>query len=204
MNVSEKIIEVKKSVGALNKDSKGYGYNYVSGNQVLSKIKDKMNEVGLLLVPSTEAGGWEKHSYTTKQGKEAIDFVVSGNMKFTWVNAEDPKDTLEVSWAYFGQQDDISKAYGSALTYSERYFLLKALGLPTDEDDPDSKDTRGNSSSSNQVVTEKQLNRLYAISKSKGIDYSKVEARVKEKYGKEVKELSRAEYDEVVKLIEEK
>ena len=42
-----------------------------------------------------------------------------------------------VSFEYYGQQNDISKAFGSALTYSERYLLLKSLGAPTDEDDPD-------------------------------------------------------------------
>ncbi|MEC5308048.1 ERF family protein [Bacillus thuringiensis] len=35
------------------------------------------------------------------------------------------------------------QAYGSALTYSERYFLLKFFGIPTDEDDADARDTKG-------------------------------------------------------------
>ena len=46
------------------------------------------------------------------------------------------------------QQNDISKAFGSALTYSERYLLLKSLGAPTDEDDPDktTEDKKGSKS----------------------------------------------------------
>ncbi|MGY2126768.1 ERF family protein, partial [Nocardia gipuzkoensis] len=38
-----------------------------------------------------------------------------------------------------GQQDDVSKAHGTALTYTERYFLMKFFNIPTDEDDADAK-----------------------------------------------------------------
>ena len=33
----------------------------------------------------------------------------------------------------------ISKAHGTALTYAERYFLMKFFNIPTDEDDADAK-----------------------------------------------------------------
>jgi len=74
-----------------------------------------------------------------KGAKKIREWTVAGHMLYTWLNADNPEDKLTVGWKYFGQQDDVSKAFGSALTYSERYFLLKALGLPTDEDDPDTK-----------------------------------------------------------------
>jgi len=141
MNLYQKIVEVRKVAGGFSKDTKGYGYDYVSGNQILHKIKDKMNELGLLLIPKTQVGDWKIHEYVNNRGKDSIDFVVWGDMDYVWIDADDPEQRLEVSWAYYGQQNDISKAYGSALTYSERYFLLKALGLPTDEDDPDGRDT---------------------------------------------------------------
>jgi hypothetical protein len=142
MNLYEKIVEVRKSVEGFNKDKKSYSYDYVSGNQVLSKVKEKMDELKLILSPSVHSCNHEEFHYTTK-GQEKTDMVVWGEMRYTWINAEKPEERLCESWAYYGQQDDISKAFGSALTYSERYFLLKFLGLPTDADDPDSKDTRG-------------------------------------------------------------
>ena len=144
LNLYQKIVEVRKVAGGFKKDTQGYGYNYVSGNQILEKIKDKMNELNLLLVPSTQQGEHEKHEYTNNKGQDKIDFIVKGDMTYTWINGDNPEETLVVNWAYYGQQDDISKAYGSGLTYSERYFLLKCLGLPTDEDDPDSKNTKDN------------------------------------------------------------
>jgi hypothetical protein len=139
MNLFQKIVEVRKVAGGFTKDAHSYGYSYVSGNQILSKIKDKMNELNLVLLPSTQVGEHHTHAYKTAKGKDTIDFVVKGEMAYTWINGDEPSERETVSWAYYGQQDDISKAYGSALTFSERYFLLKCLGLNTDEDDPDAK-----------------------------------------------------------------
>lgn len=143
LNLWQKIVQVRKVAEGFSKDASGYGYSYVSGNQVLSKIKDKMNELNLLLFPSTKVGEHHTHEYKTAKGKDALDFVVKGEMTYTWINGDKPDEREEISWAYYGQQDEISKAYGSGLTYSERYFLLKCLGLPTDEDDPDSKPKEG-------------------------------------------------------------
>ena len=143
MNLYQKIVEVRKIARGFEKDGKGFNYKYVKGDQILSKIRDKMNELNLLLIPSTKLGEHHTHSYVTAKGKEVTDFVVSGEMSYTWINGDKPDEVLKVDWAYYGQMDELSRAYGSALTYSERYFLLKCLGLPTDEDDPDAKEGYG-------------------------------------------------------------
>ena len=54
------------------------------------------------------------------------------------------KEDYTIQFAAFGQQQDIAQAYGTALTYAERYFLLKLLNIPTDEDDPDAKQKNKN------------------------------------------------------------
>lgn len=156
MNVHEKLVEVRKSIGGFNKDSKSYGYSYVSGTQVLSKIQDKMNELGVLLIPSIKEQNFEKHEYVNQKGKACLDFIVHGAMTYKWVNAEKPDDFIEVPFYYTGAQDDISKAFGSGLTYSERYFVIKFFNLPTDADDPDARDTRGNSPKGSYVNNQPQ------------------------------------------------
>ncbi|MCP3810037.1 ERF family protein [Paenibacillus sp. Lou8.1] len=189
LNLYQKIVKVRQVADSFSKDASGYGYSYVSGNQVLLKIKDKMNELNLLLIPSTTVGEHHTHAYKTSKGKDALDFIVKGNMTYTWINGDVPEEREVVSWAYYGQQDEISKAYGSGLTYSERYFLLKCLGLPTDEDDPDAKpkrdyktsnsenkstnnneQTRSNDShsSGNGFASEGQTRMLYAKYKATG------------------------------------
>ena len=141
MNVFQKIIETKKVVKNFLKDAETSGkgsYTYTSGSQILSAIKEKMEEIGLLFLPvETEHRGWTTFNYKNSYGDEKTDFIVEGKLCYEWINAEDPTDRQRVSFEYYGQQNDISKSFGSALTYSERYLLLKSLGAPTDEDDPD-------------------------------------------------------------------
>lgn len=138
MNIYEKIVEIRKSIEGFTKDKKGFNFSYVTGGQVLAKIQDKMDELGVVLEPHIVNSGHEKHEYINK-GQAKIDFVVWGDMEYHWVNAEKPDDRIVVKWGMFGQQGDISQAFGSGLTYSERYFLLKYFGKPTDEDDPDKR-----------------------------------------------------------------
>ena len=141
MNVYQKIIEVKKVVKNFLKDAETTGkgsYTYTSGSQILSAIKEKMEEIGLLFLPvETVHRGWTTFNYKNSYGDDKTDFIVEGELFYEWINADEPTDRQRVSFEYYGQQNDISKAFGSALTYSERYLLLKSLGAPTDEDDPD-------------------------------------------------------------------
>lgn len=144
MNVFQKINEVKKVVKVFERDDRTSGkgaYTFVSGAQILSAIKDKMEELGLLFLPvETEHRGWTTFDYKNSYGEVKTDFVVDGKLVYEWINCDDPNDRQRVSFEYYGQQNDISKAFGSALTYSERYLLLKSLGVPTSEDDPDNND----------------------------------------------------------------
>jgi len=62
-------------------------------------------------------------------------------MRFTWVDCE----TGEKDENLFGAngQNSWDKGVGSALTYAERYFLLKYFHIATDEDDIDNADRGG-------------------------------------------------------------
>ncbi len=128
LNLYQKLVEVRKEVPYLQKDTEGYKYKYVAGADVLAPIITKMNELNLLLVPKIT-----KFSVSI-EGKKRI---VQGKMLMTWINADNPDEQLEVPFLIFGEQDDISKAFGSGLTYSERYFMLKFFNIATDKDDPD-------------------------------------------------------------------
>lgn len=143
MNVYQKINEVKKIIKMFDRDAETSGrgaYSFVSGKQILETIKAKMEQIGLLFLPvKTEHRGWTTFEYKNSYGDTKVDFIVDGKLVYAWVNVEDPEDQHIIEFEYYGQQNDISKAFGSALTYSERYLLLKSLGVPTSEDDPDNR-----------------------------------------------------------------
>ncbi|QPR69610.1 ERF family protein [Lysinibacillus macroides] len=145
MSLAKKLVEIRRNIGGFTKDTKGYNYSYVSGSQVLTKIQHTMNELGVLLIPKVLDQQFKEHPYKDKYGKDKLDFIVYGSMSYVWMNADDPKDIIEVPFYYTGAQDDVSKAFGSGLTYSERYFIIKFFNLPTDSDDPDARNTSGRS-----------------------------------------------------------
>lgn len=147
LNLYQKIADVKANIDGFTKDTKGYNYSYVSGSQVLHRIRSKMIEHNLLLVPSTSEENYKQIEVTrfNKKANREItvtEFVVEMKLKYTWINADKPEEKMEVPFYSVGQQDDVSKAHGTALTYAERYFLMKFFNIPTDEDDADAKQKR--------------------------------------------------------------
>jgi len=138
-NLYQKLVEVRKEVKYLQKDTAGYNFKYVSGATVIGSLRKKMDELGLLLVSSIKEYGYEVVTEKNKKGETSTAYVIQCKMLFTWINAENPEERLDVPYCCFGSQSDVSQALGSALTYSERYFLLKFFNIATDKDDPDAR-----------------------------------------------------------------
>ncbi|EGQ1633159.1 ERF family protein [Staphylococcus pseudintermedius] len=144
LNLYQKIADVKANIDGFTKDTKGYNYTYVSGSQVLHRIRSKMIEHNLLLVPKTLEETYSVEDvtrYSPKYKKQVTttEYTVKVKLIYTWINADKPEEQLELPFFAIGQQDDPAKALGTALTYSERYFLMKFFNIPTDEDDADAK-----------------------------------------------------------------
>jgi hypothetical protein len=135
MNLFQKLLEIQKRVVGLGKDSKSFSYQYVSGSKVLEHIKPLMNEYGIILKQEVIDIENTRQDYVTAKGVSKTEILTKASMKFTWVDCE-TGDKDENYFAANGQ-NDFEKGLGSALTYAERYFLLKYFHISTDEDDID-------------------------------------------------------------------
>lgn len=135
MSLYDKFLKIQKEVDSVLKDGTNTSdkYDFVSGNAVLNIIRPKMNELGLLLIPSVR--GTRLHEGSTKSG--TARFVVEIDYDFTWVDVE-TGETLVIPWYANGSDlGSAERAVGKAATYSEKYVLLKFFHIPTDKDDPD-------------------------------------------------------------------
>ena len=134
MTIYNKLLAIQKEVKGLSKDKKSHQYDYVSGNKLLSFIKPLMDEQGLILKQEILSIDNERQDYKTKYGDKS-EILSKVMMRFTWIDAE----TGEKDENLFGAngQNDWEKGLGSALTYGERYFILKYFHIATDEDDID-------------------------------------------------------------------
>ena len=134
MSIYKKLILIQKQVKGLSKDKKSYSFSYVTGNKLLSFIKPLMDEQGLILKQEVLSIDNERMDYKTNRGEKS-EILSKVMMRFTWIDSE----TGETDVNLFGAngQNDWEKGLGSALTYAERYFILKYFHIATDEDDID-------------------------------------------------------------------
>jgi len=215
MNIYQKLIEVRKAVPYLEKVNEGYQFKFVSSSQTLASLKAKMDELQLLLIPSvTSKNLIEKTSISAKEHLTEIE------IDFTWVNAEKPDETIKCHW--YGQGLDTGeKGVGKALTYAEKYFMLKFFNIPTDKDDPDSfqekldnknGDSKTTAARSNAKgkdisgnVTGDQLKRMYTMITNAEIDEEKFKEWLYGQYKiKSSKELTKVQMNEVFEILEKK
>jgi len=100
-----------------------------------------MNELKVLLQPPIKDVTVTTLKYQNAKDKEVMEQIVVGTIDFTWVNAELPDERIIIPFPLLGQNANVSQAFGSGLTYSNRYFLLKYFNIATSEADPDKWDT---------------------------------------------------------------
>lgn len=134
--IYSKFLNIQKSVDVILKDgeNKSDKYDYVSGSRVLSIIRPMMNELGLLLIPrivNTNIIEGVTRSGTAR-------FVVELTIEMLWIDTEDGEQLVIPAYANGADLGSAERAVGKALTYNEKYHLLKLFHIPTDKDDPDS------------------------------------------------------------------
>ena len=169
MEIYKKLLRIQTEVKGLSKDKKSHNYDYVSGNKLLSFLKPLMEKEGLLLKQEILSIDNERQDYKVwdKWVKDLEGKTIGGwkpkneilskvMMKFTWIDAE----TGDVDVNLFGAngQNDWEKGLGSALTYGERYFLLKYFHISTDEDDIDNPERKKQEQERLPSLTTEQYN----------------------------------------------
>jgi hypothetical protein len=183
-NLFEKLLAIQRSVENFTKDKKGFNYEYTTGSQVLGVIRPLMNDLGLILKQEVLSITNERIDYLSgKESKPKSEMFTSTIQLFTWIDSA-TGEREECRWAANGQ-NDWDKGLGSALTYGERYFLLKFFHVPTDGDDPDTRqgeNAHHNQSNQGQQKTEDNRPWITEAALNTIIDrYNKGEIEVKEK-----------------------
>lgn len=218
MNIYEKLIEVRKAVPYLQKENSGEQYNYVSSSQVLSKVRDEMDKQGLLLIPKVTdkkvSGDMVERKDKYGNAKHTTTYFTELNMSYIWVNAEKPEEKIECPW--YGQGVDIAgeKGVGKALTYAEKYFLLKFFNIATDKDDPDSFQNKiyddnnkngykNNRNDENLTVTDEMVTAMISLGSQKGVSEPKIISIAKAQFNKtNIKDLTKQEYVRLYKSLD--
>lgn len=146
LNLNQKLAKIRAIADVAKKNKSGYGYKYADLEEILPKVKGGMEKYGVSLRPHIVPGTGQVQQVTivnTKTDKQGVpyeqtstEFMVSSEMIYTWVDDE-TGETVEAPWYAVGSQSDPSQAFGTGLTYSERYFLIDYFQIPVTDSNPE-------------------------------------------------------------------
>jgi hypothetical protein len=145
MNIYQKMLEATSRINRVAKNLRvgaGQGtYKAVGEADVLEAVKPVEAELGIYSFPFSRQVV-EANAFTTKSeynGKvtEKTALFLRVETVYRFVNVDDPSEFVDIK-AYGDGVDPQDKAPGKAMTYSDKYALLKAYKIETG-DDPDQK-----------------------------------------------------------------
>jgi len=152
LTLQQKFVKLREAVPSITPQahSDGVKYKFAKIFDVYKLLTPAMNEHGVNFdiikeVATRHADNGDPlfyHCYTQKtRNGDRIVWVYEADLTILWTNADNPKDTLEVTLHAIGTNDGgPDKAKGSAWTYCLKYYLFEKFGIDQGEDDPDGAD----------------------------------------------------------------
>lgn len=144
MNIYEKMSAIANEIGTVAKNleidtGKGKGYKAVSEADVLRNIKPIEHKHRVFSYPCMrnviESGEFITSFEVKGEKKERKQLFLRIETVYRFVDMDDPNQFVEVT-TYGDGLDSGDKATGKAMTYADKYALLKAYKIVTG-DDPD-------------------------------------------------------------------
>ena len=198
LNLRQKLVEIRKTITYLQKTEKGQNSKYADPAVLLMKIRQGMDNHGVLLKLDMDECSIEQYSQPTVNNKENKSFLFKGVILYTWMDA-DSSEFIDIRWFCTASHlKDPAMAGGGALTYFERYFMLKQFQIPTSKDDPEffNKKTK-----KKELINDLQYENLTDIIKEVGADEYKLLSWAKVDNLKDIKE---DQYPQIIRMLESK
>ena len=227
LTLQQKFVKLREAIPAISKKqhSDAVKYKYIRIDDIYEYLTPAMNEWGVNfdIIKETATRHYENgddmyfSSYIqqTRNGERVV-WLYEADIDIRWTNADDPADCQEVRLHALGTNDSSAdKAKGSALTYTLKYYFFEKFGIDQGLDDPDNTDhssdvapavyNRQNGAQRSTGLSEAQLDRMYKKGEAVQITKDAINDWIAQKYGKDKPEkMTRAEYDEVCKRLDER
>ena len=188
-NVYMKLIEVQSKLKAPKSQFNKFGnYAYRNCEDILEALKPILNQVKAVVNISDEVVLIGERYYI----KATVKFIDG-----------ETGDVIEASAMAREEESkkgmDSSQLTGSTSSYARKYALN---GLFAIDDTKDSDTTNTHGKDNVTTLSEAQLKRMYAIGYKAGFNKETIDLNIKKKYNKEAKDMTKAEYDNVVDGLE--
>lgn len=213
MSIYEKLLSIQTELKAPKGQYNSFGkYSYRSCEDILEAIKPLINKNKVTLIVGDEILQIGERYYI-KATARLIDIETGAEITNTaYAREEESKKGM-----------DESQITGASSSYARKYALNGLFGIDDNKDSDTTNDeenanksgktgntNNGNTNNTNNnnrnsaFVTEKQINRLYAIANECKFPIERVKAGCKKLYGKDhLNEMTAVEYDNLIKMVEE-
>ena len=132
MNIYQRINEVRKAIGYVQKDKAvstgGGSYKAVTHDAVTGMVRAALIEHGVVIVPSVVS------SVFNAKEPEAKQRLYEATFQIEFVNMDEPTDRI-VTHQTAHALDNGDKAPGKAMSYATKYAILKLFNIETGESD---------------------------------------------------------------------
>lgn len=194
MGLNEKLLDIQQKLNAPKSQRNNFGnYNYRSCEDILEAVKPLLKENKCILKISDEIVQLGNRYYI--KATATIKDTETGESECTYSLAREEETKKGM---------DGSQITGASSSYARKY-ALNGLFCIDDNKDSDSTNTHGKDNKKGSTsLTDAQVKRLYALASKAGYDNKKIVEMVKAKYKKDIKQLTKEEYDHVCNGLEGK
>lgn len=181
LNIYQRLLKITEELKTVEKNlsvqvSAKNSYKAVSERDVLDAVKPLEAKYGVYsyaydrkIIDSGELTSTKK-DYQTGEIKEQKQLYMRLEVTYRFVNVDNPQEYIEIK-TYGDGIDTGDKATGKAMTYADKYALLKAYKISTG-DDPDQEASGELKSYNEEKATPKQISML--LDNYKGEDLTKL------------------------------
>lgn len=209
MNLYEKLLAITDEIGSVNKNLVvGEGralYKAVGEADVLKAVKELEKKHKIYSYPFSrqivDSSILQTEKTYNNETKKSNQIFMRIETVYRFVDVEKPEDFIDVT-TYGDGVDTQDKAPGKAMTYSDKYALLKAYKIVTG-DDPDQNPSPDNMTVQNTTktnkVSEMEAKAMYALMMRKGVD---VVSNLQKIFGvSNTADLTKEQYAQLVKKL---
>jgi hypothetical protein len=205
MNLYEKLLCITSEIGKVNKNLLvGEGrssYKAVGEADVLKAVKELEKKYRVYSFPFSREVIKDEVIEKEKKYNNEITVTTQNFIRlqiiYRFINVDDPKEFIDI-FSYGDGIDSQDKAPGKAMTYADKYALLKAYKIVTG-DDPDQKPSEEGKQKTVNKVTKTEAISIRNLMVRKGLD---VEQQLKSNYKiNSTEELSKEQYFSIMKAI---
>lgn len=208
MNIYEKLLAITNEIGTVAKNlevSVGKTqYKAVGEADVLKAVKELEKKYGIYSYPNYRR---IVDSSILKTRKEYNGQVTEGNqlfmrieVEYTFVNVEKPEETIKII-TYGDGVDTQDKAPGKAMTYADKYALLKAYKIVTGEDPDQSGSPDTVQYDTNKTIDNTKIEALKKAVQNKGLTEEQLVKGLAHWNYKNLAEIKEKDYMEIYQKI---